>query len=228
MKDHFRPVGKPAPPRPRNPDSLICSTIHSRPLRISSLVPSQSPRRRAPSRRQSPWPYRLVKIRSLSASISFFSFEQGRAAGHGLGPTPPGYRTRRRRMPFAQCVEQCLRCPPVEILVEIIVDLKDRRVDAGAQTFILDQREKSVRRGAANTNTKLALTGANHLVRTAQPTGRGRASLQQIPSDRPQIEHRVESRDLINPDRRHPEHFRDAVHCRPREPSALLALRQIQ
>src|SRR6516165_7969759 len=228
MKDHFRPVGKPAPPRPRSPDSLICSTIHSRPLRISSLVPSQSPRRRAPSSRQSLWPYRLVKMRSLSASISFLSFKQSSAAAYGLGPTPPGYRTPRRWMPVTQCVEQCLRCWPIEILVEIVVDLKDWRVDAGSQTFDLDQREKSVRRGAANADTELALTGADHLVRTAQPTGRGRASLQQISSDRPQIEHRVKSCDLVDPDRRHPEHFCDAVHCRPREPSAMLALRQIQ
>src|SRR5690606_22460932 len=69
MNDILSPVGKPAPPRPRNPDSLTCSTIQSRPLAISSLVPSQSPRRRAPSRRQSCSPNRLVKMRSLSASI---------------------------------------------------------------------------------------------------------------------------------------------------------------
>src|SRR6516164_2976074 len=171
MNDHFRPVGKPAPPRPRNPDSLTCSTIHSRPLRMSSLVPSQSPRRRAPSSRQSLWPYRLVKMRSLSASIGFLSFEQGCAAANGLGPAPPGQRTVRGRIPFAQRVEQCFRRRPVEILVEIVVDLQDRRVDAGAQAFHLDQSEEPVRRGAANADMELILTGTDHFVRTAQPAG---------------------------------------------------------
>src|SRR6516225_8920153 len=172
MNDHFNPVGRPAPPRPRNPDSLTCSTIQSRPLRISSSVAVQSPRRRAPSSRQSFWPYRLVKMRSLSASIGFLSFEQSRAAANRLRPTPPGYRTRRRRVPLAQRVEQRLRRRPVEILVEIVVDLKDRRIHAGPQTFDLDQGEKTVRRGAANVDTELGLTRADHLVRAAQPAGR--------------------------------------------------------
>src|SRR5687768_1018037 len=76
MNDILRPVGKPAPPRPRRPDSLTCSTIQSRPLAISSLLPSQSPRRRAAASRQSCSPNRLVKIRSLSASIGVLRLRQ--------------------------------------------------------------------------------------------------------------------------------------------------------
>ena len=44
MNDHLRPVGKPAPPRPRRPDALISSMIASWPRWISALVLSQSPR----------------------------------------------------------------------------------------------------------------------------------------------------------------------------------------
>lgn len=44
MKDHLRPEGKPAPPRPRSPESLICWMIHESPLRTMSLVRCQSPR----------------------------------------------------------------------------------------------------------------------------------------------------------------------------------------
>ena len=44
MNDHFRPVGKPAPPRPRRPESFISSMIQSRPFSSRNLVPSQAPR----------------------------------------------------------------------------------------------------------------------------------------------------------------------------------------
>ena len=44
MNDHFSPVGKPAPPRPRRPDFFISSMIQSRPFSSRNLVPSQAPR----------------------------------------------------------------------------------------------------------------------------------------------------------------------------------------
>src|SRR6185437_2801243 len=69
MNDHFRPVAKPAPPRPRWPEALHSLTSPSRPLARISLVPSQAPRARAPLRRQSCCPYRFLKMRSLSASM---------------------------------------------------------------------------------------------------------------------------------------------------------------
>jgi hypothetical protein len=50
MNDHFMPVGKPAPPRPRSPESFISWMIASRPRAIRSLVLSQSPRMRAADR----------------------------------------------------------------------------------------------------------------------------------------------------------------------------------
>ena len=49
----FQAGRKPAPPRPRRPEAFISLTIQSRPLSMIALVPSQAPRRRAPSRPQS-------------------------------------------------------------------------------------------------------------------------------------------------------------------------------
>ena len=44
MKLHLRPLGKPAPPRPRRPEFLIVSMIQLSPLRMISFVLCQSPR----------------------------------------------------------------------------------------------------------------------------------------------------------------------------------------
>ena len=44
MNDHFSPVGKPAPPRPRWPEAFTSLTIQSRPFSRIALVPSQAPR----------------------------------------------------------------------------------------------------------------------------------------------------------------------------------------
>ena len=56
MKLHFRPLGNPAPPRPRRPLSFISWTIQSGPIHMMSLVMCQSPRFFASPRRQSSSP----------------------------------------------------------------------------------------------------------------------------------------------------------------------------
>jgi len=78
-----------------------------------------------------------------------------------------------------------------------------------------------------NLHAELALAGRHHLIRTAQPAGRGRADLQEMPAHRLQIEHRVEGRDLVDPDPRHVEHVGDHVHRGARQPIVVLTLRQV-
>ena len=154
-------------------------------------------------------------MRSLSASIHVLSEPAAPAsAGGSVKVVRPVTGSEPRRpitepggggLPARKRVEQSLGRGPVEILVEIVVDLQDRRVDAGAQTLDLDQGEQAVGGGAADADAELALAGRDHLVRAAQPARRRRAGLQQIPPDRPQIEHRIKARDLVDADRRHPQ-----------------------
>src|SRR5579875_1333882 len=87
MKDHFSPVEKPAPPRPRRPEFFTLVITQSRPHDRMSAVAFQAPRWRAPSRYGSWNPYRLVKMRSLSSRMpgmisSTSSPTEGLLSGH--------------------------------------------------------------------------------------------------------------------------------------------------
>src|SRR5882672_7098827 len=126
MNDHFNPVAKPAPPRPRWPDAFISLTSQSRPLSRIALVPSQAPRARAPARPQSPWPYRLRKIRSLSSSMFWSAFgercQRGRPA-HRRGELAVDLGTGLGRAAGRKVVEDFLEGLRCEILVVIVIDL---------------------------------------------------------------------------------------------------------
>src|SRR6185437_6644207 len=108
-----------------------------------------------------------------------------------------------------------------------VVHLNDRRIDASAEAFDLEQRELLVRRGLADADTELLLASGDDLVRAPEPARRRRADLKEMASHRPQIEHRVEARDLVDLDRRHRENFRDEIHRRARYPPVMLFLREI-
>jgi len=69
-KDNFNPVGKPAPPLPRNSESLTSFIIQSFPFEISSFVCDQSPLVTAESTSQPRSLYKFLKI--LSSSLSIF------------------------------------------------------------------------------------------------------------------------------------------------------------
>ena len=122
----------------------------------------------------------------------------------------------------------------IKVLVIIVVDLQDRRVDAGAEALDLGQREHPIGAGLlVAAEPGLVAARPRHLVRAAQPARGGAANLQVKAPDRRHVEHEVERRDLVDADRGHVEPRRHHVHRHPRHPGAAglpphLPLRQIE
>src|ERR1700730_15278880 len=87
-------------------------------------------------------------------------------------------RARLRRLAARQGVDQRLGRRTVEILVEIVVHLDYRRVDAAGEALVIGQRELPVRRRLADIDAEFVPAGLDDLVRAAQPAWRRRADLE--------------------------------------------------
>src|SRR5258708_6952784 len=105
-----------------------------------------------------------------SLSSAFTNLAQGGLPRRRRRTPSARHRTDRRRLAGRKGVEQCLGRNSIEIFVEIVVYLEDRRVDAGTKTLHLDQRELSVPAGVARGDTELFLAGREDLFGSAQPT----------------------------------------------------------
>ncbi len=195
MNDHFRPVGKPAPPRPRRPDALISLMMPSRPSLEDRLgvVPgaARTRAREAPvvqavevredavlvlqhhsrlvvlssrtCRRPAAWAppprARWQPRPAASPSRRQRRLRPARRAAVGLVERRIGQRgrpaDRRRELPVdlrarlrdtagGELVEDAAEALRRQVLVEIVVDLHHRGVDAGAQALDLDPRKLAV------------------------------------------------------------------------------------
>src|SRR5260221_14604127 len=133
-----------------------------------------------------------------------------------------------RGLAARQGVERRLGRGSVEILVEIVVDLDDRRVDAGAEALDFGEREFAVRGGLADADAEFLAACLDDLVGAAQPARRRRADLEEMLADRLEVEHRVEGRDLVDPHPRHAEEIGHRVHGGAWQPIAALALREVE
>src|SRR5215510_4740778 len=136
-------------------------------------------------------------------------------------------RTRLGRAPGGKLVEDLGKAFRREVLVEIVVDLHHRSVDAGAQALDLDPRELPIGRDMH----LLADAIAAHLLEVigaAQLAWRGAAELHVPAPDRRQVEHGVERRDLEHADMRQAQHVGDIADRRFRHPAARLLLRPPQ
>ena len=154
--------------------------------------------------------------------------EKGRRAAVGRGALPPGRRARLRLLAAAQCCQQSLHRRRVEIRVEVVVDLDHRRIGAGAQALDLHHGELAVGGHFLEADAELALAGVAEIIGAAQPAGGGPADLDQVAPHRLQIQHAVETGDLVDADRRHVEDRGHMVHRRPGQPAASLGLGEFE
>src|SRR6185437_14871888 len=104
-----------------------------------------------------------------------------------------------RRLAAREGVDQRLGRGAVEVLVEIVVYLDDRGIDAGAQALDLGEREFAVRRRLADPDAELLAARLDDFIGAAQPARRRRADRKEMPTNRLEVEHRIEGRDLVDP-----------------------------
>src|SRR3546814_3367672 len=89
---------------------------------------------------------------------------------------------------------------------------------AGTEAIDLSKRKKTIGCRPA-LDQSLVLTGSEHIVRTAQHTGRRAANLYMIATHRRQIIHGVEGCDLISPHIGHIQFPGDELDHRDRKPA---------
>src|SRR5271154_2056206 len=107
---------------------------------------------------------------SLSMSLTLYARGLGRVMQAGrprcrLRTVPPGLRAGLDRLSVSQGLQQRHRVFRRQIFVVIVVDLRHRRVDAGAQALDLDQGELAVRGRLAQPDAKMLLAGVDDAVR---------------------------------------------------------------
>src|SRR5206468_6400568 len=158
MNDHFTPVGNPAPPRPRRPDSFTTATISAGDIPSAFWSATYPPRLRQPSRPIASWSpkylERTTDSRACGGCGNPMSAQRGEERGH---------RLRRHR------------------LDELLVDHHRRGEAARAETFDLDHGVLPVGGGHAELFAARVLQqGVHDVLRAADIAGRRRADLDEV------------------------------------------------
>src|SRR5437868_2235472 len=158
MNDHFTPVGNPAPPRPRSPDSFTMLTMSAGAMPNARSNATYPPRLRQPSRVVAPISPKCCDRTVVSLACGVCGkpilFVSRKEVGNAF---------RRYR------------------LDEILIDHHRRREPTRTEALDLDDRELVVRRRHAQLlAARVAQERVDHFLRAADLTGRRRAHLNEV------------------------------------------------
>src|SRR5579859_7501987 len=197
--DHFIPVGKPAPPRPRRFEAFISAMMPSAPSSIAlraDLYPSSS--------------------RYLSMSVAPLPKR------YEITLTSSGWETR-YAMAFSGCLDGQFAAGPIvgedfvhrvrgQVFVKVVVDLNGGSPAAGSNALYFFQRKKLVRRGFFVANAQLLLAVCQQLIAATQHATDIGAYLYMILAQRLGMEQGVVAENVMHIELRDPNaggHFAD-------------------
>src|SRR5690348_3097240 len=95
------------------------------------------------------WRHWAFASRSIRVSRGWHAMQRLWSGDRGRALALQG-RAGRRRLAAREGIDQRLGGRAVEILVKVVIDLDDRRVDAGAEAFDFGERELAVGGGLAD------------------------------------------------------------------------------
>ena len=194
---HLRPVGKPAPPRPRRPDFLTSSVTFS-----GVMPPGQDLAQRC------------------VAAVGDVGLDRA-----GVGLADPGEQNalhRQEALSLDRRSSSCVHLPDVDGLVVRVVDHDRGRLVAARDALDLEQRERAVLRRLLEADAQAFPAMLHERAGPGQVAGEGRADLDQMPADRLQVVHRVKGQDAVDVRGRQVQDPRDFLGRLLRDPAPRL------
>src|SRR6266540_1359599 len=166
ISDALRPIGKPAPPRPRRFESLSTVITSSGVIPRACWMDEYPPAARYPS----------TVVRSCS------SVPARRTLAAGIRPS------------FRDLRDDSVHVVGLDRMPVATVDRHHRRVPAGAQALDGAERDSTVFGCLARANSQLALERVEDALRAAERAREVRAHLDDVAPDGLQVQHVVEAR----------------------------------
>ena len=166
---------------------------------------------------------RLVDLYFFERSLSFRSFAGNLSVHREASPLAHG-----RGVSLFTGLEKLNGSFRRQALVIVIVELHHGCIGAGAETFNLQERKKSIGSCFSILNSQMFLNGLLDVFATTDHTGSRSAQLNEVLAHGRAIEHGVKGGNFVDTDGCHLTNLGHLVHGSEGQPAAALALGQVQ